>query len=648
MARFFAALLIVALAISTSDAADANHQEQNFLTCGHHLTITQCDTYAKDNGFATGVSTATDATDKPYGCYKIPQDDSNDTPLSFVFNSNVAAKTEACTAATPCICDKLVGAFDTSTVTCHTDGFEPVFTYNPNSQTQDVTIDFTLGDGQTDGNDDANCKASVTGTNDQNTQATKSSFDSSLTSAGSKLTYGTLALPQCNGAFAHWTDDKGNADANDDVDYIRYLLDAEAIVTRKFRTGKIQRKRKFTFKIECLLERAVSASSTESFTVATALINANEQETAKDEFDFSAAIKFYDDDTYSGSAKPGAFAVNNNAKVFVQVEKGANQDLFVFSVQKCYATKDVSGDLKAYIDGNGLVDDFFVDECPADETVDFSTDSGNFRFEIQAFSFTGDTNAVFIHCDLLVCLANDATECAQKLPSDCAAPANNRRRRDITYKSLMTGSRKETITSTQAILLEGSQFHAPRCGNGFVYDRVSQECSSRNTFEASGIRLRSDQFKPDYYNTSSKAFKDMAREKEYLFWVLIKATGQDEAIRGVQVVRAHPGSLVLDVAVTHADTVTPKQAFEIFTEEVLKASPSTTRVQNILKITDEKVQYVPVVRQSEKADNEKLILIVVVVVLFVVVFIAGVTLFKVKQVRQARPATGFENKGVDA
>ena len=60
----------------------------------------------------------------------------------------------------------------------------------------------------------------------------------------------------------------------------------------------------------------------------------------------------------------------------------------------------------------------------------------------------------------------------------------------------------------------------------------SQECSSRNTFEASGIRLRSDQFKPDYYNTSSKAFKDMAREKEYLFWVLIKATGQDEAIRG--------------------------------------------------------------------------------------------------------------------
>jgi len=645
MARFFAALLIVALVISTSEADD-NHQEQKFGTCGHHLTKAQCDTYASDNGGDGGTSTQEAVTDKPYGCYKVPGDDTASPPVpdEYKFNTdNTANPAVSCSTANPCICDKLVGAFDTSTVTCHTDGFEPVFTYNPNSQTQDVTIDIKLGTGQTSSVDDDKCNAQVTGTNDQNTQAIKTDFDSTFSS---KITYGSLGAEQCGGAFAYFTDDKGTpSDGNDDVDYIRYQLAAEAIVTRKFRTQTIQRQRKFTFQIECLLKRDASASSAEGFTVAAALINANEQETASDEFAFSAAIKFYDDDTYSGTAKSAAFEVNNNAKVFAQVEKGANQDLFVFSVQKCYATLDVSGDLSSY---SGVQDDFFVDECPADETIDFSVDSGNFRFEIQAFSFTTDANAVFIHCDLLVCLSNDASDCAQKTADECTAPANNRRRRDITYKSLATGSRKETITSTQAILLEGSQFHAPRCGNGFVYDRVSQECSSSNTFEASGIRLRSDQFKPDYYNTSSKAFKDMAREKEYLLWVLIKTTGQAEAIRGVQVVRAHPGSLVLDVAVTHADTVTPKQAFEIFTEEVLKASPSTTRVQNILKITDEKVQYVPVVRQSEKADNEKLILIVVVVVLFVVVFIAGVTLFKVKQVRQARPATGFENKGVDA
>ena len=44
------------------------------------------------------------------------------------------------------------------------------------SSTAHIIISFSafrLGDGQTDGNDNANCKAQVTGTNDQNTQATK-------------------------------------------------------------------------------------------------------------------------------------------------------------------------------------------------------------------------------------------------------------------------------------------------------------------------------------------------------------------------------------------------------------------------------------------------------------------------------------------
>ena len=59
--------------------------------------------------------------------------------------------------------------------------------------------------------------------------------------------------------------------------WFHYKLDAEAIVTRKFRTQTIQRQRKFSFKIECLLKRDASVSSTDSFTVAAALINANEE-----------------------------------------------------------------------------------------------------------------------------------------------------------------------------------------------------------------------------------------------------------------------------------------------------------------------------------------------------------------------------------
>ena len=53
---------------------------------------------------------------------------------------------------------------------------------------------------------------------------------------------------------------------------------------------------------------------------------------------------------------------------------------------------------------------------------------------------------------------------------------------------------------------------------------------------------------------------------------------------GIQVAKAHPGNLVLDILVKHADSVSSEQAFNIFKEEVLKAPASTTRVQNILKV----------------------------------------------------------------
>ena len=50
--------------------------------------------------------------------------------------------------------------------------------------------------------------------------------------------------------------------------------------------------------------------------------------------------------------------------------------------------------------------------------------------------------------------------------------------------------------------------------------------------EITGLHLSNDVFKIEFYNTSSKAFKEMAREKEYLLWVLVKTTGQDKTIRG--------------------------------------------------------------------------------------------------------------------
>ena len=61
---------------------------------------------------------------------------------------------------------------------------------------------------------------------------------------------------------------------------------------------------------------------------------------------------------------------------------------------------------------------------------------------------------------------------------------------------------------------------------------LCQECSRSNLIEVKRIHLADDVFKADYHNTSSKAFKDMAKEKEYLLWVLIMATGQSKTLRG--------------------------------------------------------------------------------------------------------------------
>ena len=59
-------------------------------------------------------------------------------------------------------------------------------------------------------------------------------------------------------------------------------------------------------------------------------------------------------------------------QVYARVEKGADQQLFVYSVEKCYAR--TSKDIANY---NGPEDVFFDNQCPLDETMDFAVTGGN-------------------------------------------------------------------------------------------------------------------------------------------------------------------------------------------------------------------------------------------------------------------------------
>ena len=68
------------------------------------------------------------------------------------------------------------------------------------------------------------------------------------------------------------------------------------------------------------------------------------------------------------------------------------------------------------------------------------------------------------------------------------------------------------------------------------------------------------------------------------FDFLFQAAHQNRIIRGVKIIRAYPGSVVLDVLVKYTDSITPKEAFETF-QNVLRVPASTSRVQNILKVS---------------------------------------------------------------
>ena len=68
--------------------------------------------------------------------------------------------------------------------------------------------------------------------------------------------------------------------------------------------------------------------------------------------------------------------------MYAQVEKGGDQDLFVYSVQKCYATKDNDPSDDTNSDSEDV---FFEEQCPKDETMDFAVDGGDFFFTFLFF-----------------------------------------------------------------------------------------------------------------------------------------------------------------------------------------------------------------------------------------------------------------------
>jgi hypothetical protein len=564
----------------------------------------------------------------------------------------------------------------TNTVLCSAQGFKPSFVYNDGLDTdaQILAVKVVLGPSDvTESSASAWCSGSVPSDNDPAQQTAAMTVDAGNLGDGTHYTdsanggLGEDYIPyeqatdsaapgtdetRCGGSLVHATDDDA-----DSTEIIKYEVYAKVIVRRKFR-NTIIRTTQYPFIVRCAVTRDHSTLSTgNGFTVATQLIDdtsiSAENQKVRSTITYAATLKLYTDSTF-GTAASQDLEINNDASVYIQVEQGANQELFKFHVDQCFST--VNSDPAP---GTASHKDIFYDNgCPADSTVVAAVDGTDpttkYNIQMDSFYFPGQAStAVYFHCEVTICLADStATECVVK--TDCATsnPINEdttgRRRRRSLEEEGVIGSKM--ITSSQSVLIDRAQVFAPSCGNGFIYDRVSGGCSNENLVEINGIYLGAAAWDPAYANVTSDAFKSMAAAREYQLWVLLQVTRRSEYIRGVKIIRARQGSVILDVIIKHAASVSAEEAFHQM-EKALKTEPSTTRVMNLLQIREEKtIELVPIVVAGEKSDTEKLILIVVVVVLFVVVFVAGVTLFKVRQGRQqsASTTTSFDNKGVDA
>jgi hypothetical protein len=373
--------------------------------------------------------------------------------------------------------------------------------------------------------------------------------------------------------------------------------------------------------------------------------------------------------------KIGATKIDDNAQyvmgtwVHIQVKETAANSLFKFVTKKCWFTPASAPATK---------DTFFEDYCPivTDASYDdYKEVTGNdyteFEMKVKAFFFTATPDdKISVTCDLFICLTADTTvPCTQRPrtpaktddPKGCAMTGGKRRRRnalpELLRKRRSVDEDKKrgwiehrVVTSKQAILLDRNDVIVPTCGGDFVYDRVSKSCSNENLLEISGVYLDLP-WNVEYANTSSQTFKDFANGKAYQLYALMQMIDSANVIRGLEVVSAKKGSVILTIRIKYSARTNAASAFEVFQRAIDSVPSRQSATSNILNIRSEKViEYVQVKRASPSSglNVENLTLIIVIVVLCAAVFISVIAVLKVRHARRgASSNAGSEMKAHD-
>lgn len=418
----------------------------------------------------------------------------------------------------------------------------------------------------------------------------------------------------------------GGSIANDNDTHIVYTVDMFVDVVETIST--ISRTYRYKFALTCTLDRVQTVTDGVTFTVSSSLVLEDEETTESDEFTLGMELKFLD----AGVPRTTTFIVNNREMINVAVAEtgviggGTGNEDFKFTVQKCFTHSGAA-------DTSGF--DFIDEECPLDRTVTHTPggfDQNRFDFSIRAFNLVGqEGNPVYISCEIYICrnqTDNSAYDdnCIQD--TDCAAVT--RKRRSVEEDAFR---RKALISSPFPIQIALS---GVRCPNNFVYDSILDECTNERLLRINGVYLDIP-WSPAYANISSMDFKRFARTFESHLEALILTSNKQSIIRGLRIVKARKGSVILDVIVTYAESVDAGSAFQVFEDVMYKTTAQMTRIANLLNIRKDKViEFVPILAttaDSGRVNMELILIVVIVAAVLLIALLAGMLFYRLQQTR---------------
>jgi len=341
------------------------------------------------------------------------------------------------------------------------------------------------------------------------------------------------------------------------------------------KTNTIHRVTVYYYTLQCKFDRRFNITN------AVAAIVSNKEETIKKESitNFTASMTFFQDKQFTMPVQ-GSLQVAAFEPIYIKIRGVNNNTYFKFVTEDCYATPTADPmSTTRYL--------FFTNKCPIDGTfMEIDNNYMNtYTFSIQAFTFIKLKKEVYFHCSLLVCKAESTSqECNQ------TCTGLSRKRRAITDD----GALEEVMTSSGPIQYKSKptcddttcQTNAYcvnlypaicRCNDGFVLDQSTGECSNVLLFTLRGLHLNM-QFISTYADTSSDDFLQLAITVEKNLMTGYRL--DRNTIKGIKVIRASPGSVVLDIQVRYSETVTSKEAFDSFIASVIK----TEVVENVANI----------------------------------------------------------------